>query len=255
LNIAINGAARSAKFLASVMSADEARICVQAGADIIDCKNPLAGALGALPVELVRTIVASVPGSVAVSATVGDLPNEPELVAGKVMDMAASGVRYVKVGFFERQGARETVRRLGELDLGTCRLVGLLLADRDPDFDLVCDMAQAGFAGAMLDTAEKSGGALPLVLSSVRIGAFIDTAHEHRLFAGLAGSLRIADVAPLSALGPDILGFRGALCARSDRRSEIDRDSVSAVARAMTVAGRSRAGHGAAGAVAMEASS
>jgi (5-formylfuran-3-yl)methyl phosphate synthase len=46
--------------------------------------------------------------------------------------------------------------------------------------------------------------------------------------SGLAGSLRLADVAPLLALAPDYLGFRGALC-EAGRTSVIDPERVRAV--------------------------
>lgn len=215
------------------MSVDEALVCARAGADIIDCKDARAGALGALPADTVRAIVERVPEGIPVSATVGDLPNDPELVAARAKAMAATGVRYVKVGFFEREGARETIRRLAELELGSCRLVGLLLADRDPDSGLVAEMGRCGFAGAMLDTADKTRGSLTAVLDPAPIRDFIATAHGSGLFAGLAGSLQISDIAPLSSLGPDILGFRGALCVQRDRRAAIDAGAVDRVREAL----------------------
>lgn len=222
------------------MAPDEALVCVRAGADIIDCKDARAGALGALPAEIVRAIVQIAPGSIPVSATVGDLPNEPELVAAKVMEMAGTGVRYVKVGFFERHRARETIQRLGELDLGPCRLVGLLLADRDPDFGLLADMGRCGFAGAMIDTADKAAGSLTTMLDLVQLCKFVGAARGNGLFAGLAGSLRVSDIAPLVAAEPDVLGFRGALCRQHDRGSEIDAGAVKAIGETIRLACKSR---------------
>ena len=40
---------RTARLLASVTNETEALLCAHLGADIIDAKNPAAGALGALP--------------------------------------------------------------------------------------------------------------------------------------------------------------------------------------------------------------
>ena len=48
------------RILASVADLEEALIAVECGVDIIDLKNPAAGALGALPVTTIRTIVEQV---------------------------------------------------------------------------------------------------------------------------------------------------------------------------------------------------
>ena len=57
---------------------------------------------------------------------------------------------------------------------------------------------------------------------------------------GLAGSLGLADVAPLAELGPDYLGFRGALCGRGGRTAGLDAAAIAevraAVRRCMPVA-------------------
>src|SRR5271156_6199747 len=60
-------------FLASVASADEARIACEQGADFIDAKDPTVGALGALSPVSVRQIVEEVGGRTSVSAVAGDL--------------------------------------------------------------------------------------------------------------------------------------------------------------------------------------
>ena len=46
---------------------------------------------------------------------------------------------------------------------------------------------------------------------------------------GLAGSLEEADVPSLAALGPDLLGFRGALCAGRSRTSPLDPGAVARI--------------------------
>jgi uncharacterized protein (UPF0264 family) len=51
--------------------------------------------------------------------------------------------------------------------------------------------------------------------------------------SGLAGSLRIGDIAPLAALGPDLLGFRGALCQPGGRAAQISTERVRAVRAAL----------------------
>lgn len=220
---------RHVSFLASVTDDSEAKLAARAGADIIDCKDPGSGALGALPHAAVRSIRAVVPRHVPVSATIGDLACEPDRVGEAAMAMAATGVDFVKIGLFPGGETAATIARLGALPLQGCRLVGVLLADRDPDFGLLDGLRRAGFAGAMLDTAGKSGSTLLDCLSASRLREFVARAQGAGLFAGLAGSLGVNQIAELLALEPDVLGFRGALCVRRERKSGIDTTALHAV--------------------------
>ena len=220
--------------LASVTSPAEARVCLSAGADLIDAKDPSAGALGALPVSTVAAIGAEIAANglqqmTLVSATIGDLPMVPEPVCNAVRRMAATGVDYVKIGFQGGGDRRSVISRLAGCHLSRAQLVGVLFADREPDFDLIEIMADAGFVGVMLDTANKKAGSISRILNIEKLAEFTLRAHENRLFAGLAGSLRLGDIDVLATLGPDILGFRGALCLDSDRIFAIDERAVAAV--------------------------
>lgn len=213
--------------LASVTSAEEARVCLAAGADIIDAKDPLSGALGALATEDVCEIVAAANAAgQRVSATIGDVECLPTIMCDAAEGMAETGVDYVKAGFLQGGDPRAAIAALGRLRLGKARLVGVLFADLNPDFGLVADMAASGFAGVLIDTADKERGSLTGLAASGRLGEFVDKAHTNGLLAGLAGSLRYEDIDPLSCLGADILGFRGALCLDSRRTFAIDEVSV-----------------------------
>lgn len=226
------------RFLASVTSVAEALTAMAAGAEIIDCKNPSQGALGALAPQIVRAIVEAIAGKVPVSATIGDLPPEPEILCPAASAMAATGVDLVKIGFFDGGDARASIAALGRLDLGHARVVGLLLADRAPDFNLVPAMATAGFAGVMLDTATKDGRALPDVMPPAEIVRFVSAARAAGLFAGLAGALRRVHIPAIAALTPDVMGFRGALCAGSQREGSLEEGAVRAVARELSALAR-----------------
>ncbi len=177
-------------FLASVTNADEAEIALAGGADIIDCKDPASGALGALSAQTVREIVERVRARLPVSATVGDLPSDPDVLTEAVAAMGATGVDVVKIGFFGESDPCAAISALGAAKSGSAQLVAVLMADRNPDFGLLPILADAGFAGVMLDTADKAAGRLTSVLSVGRLTEFVRTAHDHNLFAGLAGSLR-----------------------------------------------------------------
>lgn len=210
-------------FLASVSNAGEAAVALAHGAGIIDCKDPARGALGDLDLREIARVVACVGDRAPVSATLGDEPD-----AAFASAVAATGVDIVKSGFFGTSRDAELAISLARADIGPARLYAVLMADRLSDLSLVPVLAEAGFIGVMLDTADKTAGPLRHVLDEARIGAFLAAARRHGLIAGLAGSLTLDDIAPLGLLDCDILGFRGALCA-SGRTSALDGARVTRV--------------------------
>lgn len=215
--------------LASVENLAEARCVLATGADIIDLKAPALGALGALPTERVAEIVAALGGQKPISATIGDLPLEPLSVAAAVDAMAATGVDFVKIGLFPGGQWKETVAALEPAAWRGLKLVAVLFGDHRPDLGQVEILAEAGFAGVMLDTQDKARGPLPQVCELEYLRDFVAEAKAHRLLSGLAGSLRLTDIPFLLNLRPDYLGFRGALCERMMRTSALDADAVRAV--------------------------
>ena len=223
-------------FLASVISAAEAEMALAAGADIIDLKDPRGGALGALPPSAIRGAMLAVAGRRTVSATAGDLPMQPHVVADAAGRIADLGVDIVKVGVFPGGDPAACIAELARLASRGVRIVAVLFADRVPDFCLMDRLRASGFAGAMLDTADKHGGGLRRHIDDRALGDFIASVRRCGMISGLAGSLTLADIAPLVPLGPDYLGFRGALCS-AGRTSELDLDRAFAVRTALDRAG------------------
>jgi len=220
-------------WLASVTDADEALLVLAAGADIVDAKNPRAGALGALPLDTVRAIVNAVGGQAPVSATVGDFPNmEPHAVARAVDMMGATGVDFVKIGLFPAPPLQDCLAALAPL-CSQHRLVAVLFADRNPDIGLADRLAEYGFAGIMLDTLDKTAGGLLQHQPVARLARFVDHARQRGLISGLAGSLRATDIPILAPLGADYLGFRGALCRSHARTQSLDTEAMLAVSDAI----------------------
>ena len=213
------------KMLASVADLAEAEIAVTGGADIIDLKDPKAGALGAAATETIRQVVQKIAGRRETSAVCGDLPMEPETIRAKAEEVAATDVDYVKIGFFPSANAAACAEALAPLGRRT-KLIAVQFADKEPDFGLLDVFARHGFHGAMVDTADKTRGRLLDHLPPERIPAFVDRARSLGLKVGLSGSLETPDIPRLLPLAPDFLGFRGALCDRSQRTASIDAEAV-----------------------------
>ena len=209
--------------LASVTGPEEAEIAVTGGADIIDMKDPAGGALAALPIARIAATHAAVNGRRATSAVAGNKAMQPDDLTAAVRETAATGVDYVKVGLYPPEAKQlAVIGALKEAANGT-RLVACLFADRERDLTrFVAPLADAGFAGLMLDTADKSSGRLLAHASVPALSAFVSAARERGLLVGLAGGLEEPDIPRLLSLKPDFLGFRGALCAAGNREAGID---------------------------------
>lgn len=207
--------------LASVTNSAEADVALAGGADIIDLKDPAKGALGALDPLLAGAIVTHLAGRAQTSAVTGDLPMHPAVLVAAGEAMAATGVDFVKLGLFPGPETAACIAALAPL-AQKAALVGVLFADLALDLDLVAHMAQAGFKGAMLDTARKGEGRLLDHIDMARLAGFVVLCRKHDLLVGLAGSLEAPDVPRLLAIAPDYLGFRGALCQGRARQAGLD---------------------------------
>ncbi len=206
------------RLLVSAASVDEALVAFECGADLIDLKDPAAGALGALSAPVLCDVARIVAGRRPVSATIGDLPMQPRVVAEAVRATAETGVDIVKIGFFGRSGHLACLDALAPLAAGGVRMVAVLFADDEPPLHLLGAFAGAGMQGVMLDTRRKDGRRLGDWLAQRELRQFARQAHEQRLLSGLAGALRIADLPGLAGTGANYLGMRGGLCEASSRR-------------------------------------
>jgi (5-formylfuran-3-yl)methyl phosphate synthase len=214
------------KLLVSVRSVDEALLAARGGADFIDLKEPRQGALGALPLATIRDCVAALrPFDLPISATIGDRSDD---IAAAVHRLADCGVDLVKVGIEADAASRGVLTMLA----GCGRpVVPVLIADRGLDPALVEFAAGLGFAGLMVDTADKGAGSLFDRVPMPALQHFIDSARATSLLCGLAGALRLEDLPCLLALGPDFAGFRSAVC-RGDRSGALDPQRLCALRQA-----------------------
>jgi len=198
--------------LASVRTEEEAVLAVEAGADIIDLKDPRTGALGALALPVIGAIVARVRAISAapISATIGDLADgQIDEMQRLVEATARTGVDFVKVGVARGSHARTTLALLADQQAA---VVPLFLADGGLELELIEAACAYGFPIVMVDTANKNAGSLFDCVAHATLQQMLDLVRTAGARAGLAGSLRAEHVIALRALEPDIAGFRGALC-------------------------------------------
>lgn len=197
--------------LASVRSAAEAGLALQAGADIIDGKDPADGALGALAPARLREIVTTIAGRRPVSATLGNLTADDPALAERLTATVASGVDLVKVGLFEPARLPQQLRALARL-APRHPMVAVWFAEQRLPACLIPRLAAAGLHGIMVDTANKHGPGLTGLWSAAQCRDLVTQARQHGLLCGLAGRLQAQDVVSLRRHEADYLGFRSALC-------------------------------------------
>lgn len=224
-------------FLASVTSPEEATLAKDAGANMIDCKNPQEGALGALPLLTVRRIAKTLDGEVPVSTTVGNVILDPVLWCDAINTMSASGADIIKVGLLEPGNLKEcleAVKPLAEL----YPLVAVLFVDQPlkqhSTEEIIALLSEYHFLGVMLDCSDKSKGSLTHYMNADQLNAFVEAAHQADLMCGLAGALQLEDIPKLTPLKPDYLGFRSALCENGNRSGPLQGDRIAQVARALS---------------------
>ena len=209
------------RLLVSAASVADALAAIEGGADIVDAKDPDAGALGAVSPDVFRSIVAAVDGRRPVTAALGDA-RCPVSVETDARMFAALGASLVKVGFVDGTDTDTA------LALATAAVRGVsagapmsgvvLVAYADVSHAAVSprtllDVASAaGAAGVLLDTADKSGPRLTALATLAWLTEWTGAARRRSLTVALAGRLRAEDLLTVRHSGADIAGVRGAAC-------------------------------------------
>ena len=243
------GAGHGPRLLASVRNVEEAMCVARWGADVVDLKEPAAGALGAVDAAMQSAILDALgPARPLVSATVGDLAFDAGLIADAIERTAGMNVDFVKFGVFgspdpdtAQRGFAALAAKLASRDAAT-PLVLVLLADQLHSEGQLLDMLEASrqlgsVRGVVLDTALKGSGShcLPDLFRLESLHRFVGTCHDQGRFAALAGSLRAEHVPALATTGADLLGFRGALCSGS-RTGQLSASAYAEVAEQLSTA-------------------
>ncbi|MFA6028548.1 MAG: (5-formylfuran-3-yl)methyl phosphate synthase [Elusimicrobiota bacterium] len=230
--------------LVSPRDLSEAGAAALGGADIIDMKNPAEGSLGAnFPWAIAGVVSRLKRRGLRFSAAIGDFPDLPGSAALAARGAALCGVDFVKVGLRGSDTparARPFLRAFSRaVREASPRAVPVAAAYGDwrrirglRPLELVAAARGSGVGMLMLDTAVKDGKSLFDHLTARELAGFIRACRRAGLRSALAGSLRVEEVARVRLLGADVVGVRGAACARHDRRGRIDARRVAALVRA-----------------------
>jgi hypothetical protein len=206
------------RLLVSVASAADASAALAGGADVIDAKNPDAGALGAVAPAVLREISERVGTARLVTAALGDARDE-ETTERAARTFIEAGAAHVKIGFAGSAGnarvralmaaAVRGARPGGVIAVAYADAIDAAARDRDSLIDIA---AQAGATGILLDTFNKGGAGLRGLVSAPALSAWVAAAHDRGLLAAVAGKLMLEDLPFARDSGADVAGVRGAAC-------------------------------------------
>jgi uncharacterized protein (UPF0264 family) len=221
------------QMLVSVRSVEEADLALQNGVDILDLKDPVQGALGALTLAEIKAIINFAGDRTPISATIGDLPMLPDLIEQGISRFRDLPLSYLKIGFFEALDYKPCLAAICRIKAASQPLIAVLFAEYTYPEHLLAEIKQAGFIGVMLDTVNKNGKTYVDYYSETRLEALIEEARRLQFFFGIAGSLNLSHISTAKKLNPDFLGFRGGVCSENLRQLNLDAVKINAIKNAL----------------------
>jgi uncharacterized protein (UPF0264 family) len=213
------------RLLVSVKSPAEVGPALAGGADIIDAKDPSRGPLGAVAPDKVAAILAAVADDTPFSVALGDVATV-EAVMNAITSLPSTrrpGSCFIKLGFAGLQSP-SAVGRLLQTAVASAanhasrpEVIAVAYADADrsgtlPPHEIVERAAGSGCSGVLLDTYHKNEGGVLALLSCQALADWLALARGAGLLTAIAGGLEASDLPTILAIGPEIIGVRGAAC-------------------------------------------
>jgi hypothetical protein len=225
--------------LASLADPAEAAAAVAGGADILDLKDPRRGPLGACDPAAVRAVAAWLAARSGAGRAGGGAPAPPisaalgdardggrspaRSLARRAAALAVAGAGVLKLGLAgapDPAGAVRLLRAVADAARGASPGVLIVAASYGDASRAGAPAAEAlpaiavaaGADGCLLDTFHKDGSTLVDRLGAGELRGFVRACGAAGLFSALAGSLGPAQLPPIAAAAPQVVGARGALC-------------------------------------------
>lgn len=239
------------KLLVSVRDPVEAQAALVGGCDVLDIKEPAAGALGRatwnVMADIARTAHAQSP-QCRISAALGELADWTDASSPPSGDQrtACSMLSYVKLGLAQMGGRESLAQRfaavadsINQTASPQLSWVAVVYADWQlaeapaPQSVLtLIDSLRADrgleFGGVLVDTFTKSERRLFDFVSHTELSDWRQAAHERGLLFAIAGRLRTSDLPRALVIKPDIIAVRSAVCGLGDRMNAVTESAVTA---------------------------
>jgi len=220
--------------MVSVQNLEEAKHAIKGEADIVDVKNLQEALVGSAHPSLVKEIRELVPLEQHASVTLGVVPKQVGTVAMAVYTAGILNATSVKVGFMntEYSLAKEILLASKEaLKDSQTKLIGSLFADSEIsngiDPGLMQDLAVDGKCdGWLIDTITKDGRNLFDFMEESQLRELVFSGKKRGISTALSGHLKLQNLDEIARINPDIVGVRGAVCAKQDRAKGVYWESV-----------------------------
>ena len=207
------------RLLVSVRSLEEARLAAAAGVDLIDLKEPRAGSLGRVEVDVVRQVADALTPGTPLSMALGELADWTG-DDWKSASRLPPGIVFAKIGLARcaREPNWRDTWRQAICSLPThCAPVAVIYADwrhaAAPRPGAILDAAaHNGCRALLIDTFGKNTGDVFAHSSIEELSDVFDRATKAGLLTVLAGSLRLDHLDTALALEPAYVAVRGAVC-------------------------------------------
>ena len=211
------------RLLVSVRDAAEARIALDAGAHLIDVKEPRRGSLGAADSGTIADVIRAVAGRAPVSAALGELLSVDLMLRMRNRHAGHddyTGLTYAKLGLAGcatvSDWGSQWERAIRALPPGVGS-VAVVYADwraagAPCPGDVLSEATRLRCRALLIDTFDKASGDLFTHWPIGELASFIAEVREAGLLVVLAGSLSVATISLALRLAPDLIAVRGAAC-------------------------------------------
>ncbi len=225
------------RLLVSVRNGAEAVAARDAGADVIDLKEPAGGSLGMAPLPVIREIVSQLHDRIPVTAALGETSDWLDAQEFPALPTDLACVKLGLAGLRDRHAWKSDwadIRARFDAAAGVhLGWVAVIYADADiadsPPAEAVVEAAaQSGCRGVLIDTFSKSSGSLLTRVGIDQLETWTARVHAAGLFMALAGRVSADDLPLLSRVPADIIAVRSAVCLAGRRDARIAAERIAA---------------------------
>jgi len=215
------------ELLVSVRSAEEATAALEAGADLIDVKDPSRGSLGMAHHETVAGVIAAVGGKVPVSAALGEWSPEILTAAHWHLELPLQYIKWGLAGYKHQPAWGEDLLEVRRQIPTGIELVAVAYADWEkadsvPPAEVAKFAKRFRFKAFLLDTFNKDGRTLLDHMKVPEITELVASLKRGMVRVALGGSLKIEQLKDLKGIAPDWFAVRGGVCAGGKRDGVLD---------------------------------
>ncbi len=213
------------RLLISARDAQEAQLAERSGADLIDLKEPSAGALAAVSADTWQRVARQLSPNVPLSVALGELPEADSLP----LEALPPRVNYAKVGLArsaDLPDLAERYARFWQRVPASISRVAVCYADwqraKAPSPAQVFSLAQeVGCCALLVDTYIKDGRGLLHCWTLNELSSVLAEARRAAWLTVVGGALSSESIAQLLPLQVDVVAVRGAACV-GERTGRLD---------------------------------